>query len=177
MRVLPGHPRPLLRSLLLTAAATGLLSVTVVWLAYGALEAGVGGVFRDGVWEFTIRGSTWRFSPSVVYVDPDDTVRFVVVSEDIKHGFAVNELGINLPLHPRKTARSAAVKIALPEGTYTIHCSVFCGLGHPSMKAKLVVGNPGPSLDRWVPWIASLAGLAAAGSFAAVVRRETRRNR
>jgi hypothetical protein len=50
--------------------------------------------------------------------------------------------------------RSPAVKVDLPEGIYPIHCSVFCGIGHPSMKARLVVGVPPPAPGSRLPWIA-----------------------
>jgi heme/copper-type cytochrome/quinol oxidase subunit 2 len=60
--------------------------------------------------------------------------------------------------------------MTLPEGTYTIHCSVFCGLGHPSMKAKLVVGAPPPAPGSALPWLASAAALAAAAVFVAAAQ-------
>jgi heme/copper-type cytochrome/quinol oxidase subunit 2 len=92
-----------------------------------------------------------------------------VRSEDIAHGFAINELGLNLqPRHGRE-ARSPAVEVNLPEGTYAIHCSVFCGLGHPSMKAKLVVGAPGPAPGRRAPWVASALAVAAVVGLALAV--------
>lgn len=168
--------RPLLQALLLTAAAVLLLGAVLIWVVYGppGVESATDGGRRDGVREITIRVYAWGFSPRVVYVSPDETVRFSVLTEDIEHGFAINELGVNLQLRSGKEVRSPEVKVNLPAGKYAIHCSVFCGIGHPSMKAKLVVGNPGPAPGSRAPWIASLLSLAAATAFGVFVagRRE-----
>jgi heme/copper-type cytochrome/quinol oxidase subunit 2 len=131
-------------------------------------------VGADGVGEIAMRAYTWGFDQKIVRVNPNDLVRFRVQSEDIQHGFAINELGINLQLVPGREVRSPAVRAALPEGRYTIHCSIFCGLGHPSMKATLVVGNPGPAPASRLPWIASVLTLIAAGAFAAFLSRPSR---
>ena len=168
--------RPVVRSVLLTTAAVFLLGTLTIWTVDGpqALISASPGARRDGVKEFSIRVYAWGFSPKVIRVDPGETVRFRVVSDDIQHGFAINELGLNLQLVSGREVRSPDVKVALPPGKYPIQCSTFCGLGHPSMKASLVVGDPGPTPAAAVPWIASLLALAAAGSFAALAagRRE-----
>ena len=74
------------------------------------------------------------------------------------------------PLAPGRDTRSPAVKVDLPEGIYPIHCSVFCGIGHPSMKARLVVGAPRPALGSRLPWIASVLSAPAAVGFGAWAR-------
>lgn len=161
--------RPLLRALLLTGAAVTLLGLLIVWAAHDLSAAGPGleGPASDDIGEVAIRVYAWGFSPRVVRVRPDDSVRFTALSDDIQHGFAINELGINLQLRSDRAVRSRAVKVDLPPGRYTIHCSVFCGIGHASMKATLVVGNPGPAPGSRAPWIASLLSLAAAAAFTA----------
>jgi len=160
------------RSLALTVAAVAALGAAVVWAAYGlagVIPAG-GEVTREGVRQVTIHGHTWGFSPNVIRVAPGETVQFIVRSEDLQHGFSINELGVNLPLVPGRDVRSPAVKVNLPEGIYPIHCSVFCGIGHPSMKARLVVGSPPPAPASRLPWIASLLSAAAAVGFGAWAR-------
>lgn len=160
------------RSLGLTVAAVAALGSAVIWVAYGlagVIPAG-DGVTRDGVRQVTIHGHTWGFSPNVIRVAPGDTVQFIVRSEDLHHGFSINELGLNLPLVPGRDMRSPAVKIDLPEGIYPIHCSVFCGIGHPSMKARLVVGAPPPAPGSRLPWVASVLSAAAAVGFGAWAR-------
>jgi heme/copper-type cytochrome/quinol oxidase subunit 2 len=162
--------RPLVRSLLLTAAAVAVLGALTIWIVDGpqALVSVSPTAGSDGVKEISVRVYAWGFSPRAIRVEPGETVRFKVVSDDIQHGFAINELGLNLQLVSGREVRSPAVKVALPPGKYPIQCSTFCGLGHPSMKATLIVGDPGPTPGAMVPWIASLLTLAAAGSFAAL---------
>ena len=168
--------RPLVRSVLLTTAAVALLGALTIWTVSPpqALVSGSPTAGSDGVKDISIRVHAWGFSPRVIRVEPGETVRFRVVSDDIQHGFAINELGLNLQLVSGREVRSPDVKVALPPGKYPIQCSTFCGLGHPSMKASLIVGNPAPTPAATVPWLASLLTLAAAGSFAALAagRRE-----
>ncbi len=180
---LPGPPRmdppsrpSLRRSLLLTTLAVVPLAALIILGASGppGTISTPEGEVRDGVREITIRAHTWGFSPRVVYVEPEETVRFLIESEDIRHGFAINELGVNVQLQPERQARTPAVRADLPEGAYTIHCSIFCGLGHVSMKGHLIVGQPGASPASLLPWVASLVSLLAAAGFAALVRREGR---
>jgi len=171
----PAATRPSLRrsvalTLLLVIPPAALIVLMAVWPPGAASTAE--GVVRDGVREITIRAYTWGFSPRVVSVDPQETVRFLIQSEDIHHGFAINELGVNVQLQPERQTRTPAVRADLPEGVYTIHCSIFCGLGHVSMKGHLVVGQPARSLAGLLPWAASLAGLMMVAGFAALVRRE-----
>ncbi len=163
----------LCRSALLTSAAVLLRAALAIWTV-----AGVGAFLSvsptagtDGVKDISIHARSWGFTPRVIHVEPGDTVRFTVVSDDIKHGFAINELGLNLQLAVDREVRSPETKISLPPGRYTIHCSTFCGLGHSTMKATLVVGKPPSAAGAMVPWLASLLTLAAAGSFAAFAAR------
>lgn len=164
-----------LRSLLLTTGVVVPLAAVVIALAHGPWTAAppADGAPRGGAREIAVRVHAWGFSPKVVRVGPGETVRFLVRSDDIAHGFAINELHMNLPLRPGREVRSPSVEMTLPEGTYAIHCSVFCGLGHPSMKARLVVGTPPPPPGARAPWIASLltAGAVAAFSLVAGLRR------
>jgi cytochrome c oxidase subunit 2 len=152
------------RALLLAVVTVSGLAAVVIGTVHVLAGAGSGGegVLRDGVREITLRGYTWGFSPSVLRVGPGERVRFVVESEDMHHGFAISELGLNLQLGPGRSARSPVVTVDLPEGVYAVHCSVFCGLGHSSMKARLVVGAPPPPPGRIAPWIASVAAVAVA---------------
>lgn len=161
------------RSALLTSAAVLLLAALAIWTVEGvgaflSVSPVAGG---DGVKEVSIRARSWGFTPRVIHVEPGDTVRFRVASDDIKHGFAINELGLNLQLAADREVRSPDLKVALAPGKYTIHCSTFCGLGHSTMKASLVVGDARPAASARLPWLASLLTLAAAGSFAAFAAR------
>jgi heme/copper-type cytochrome/quinol oxidase subunit 2 len=136
------------RSALLTAVLVIPLATLVVWTAGApwAPDSTNGREGDDGVREVAVRVYAWGFSPRTINVVPGQTVRFVALSEDIGHGFAINELGVNLPLR------------------------AFCGLGHPSMKGRLVVGAPRPRLSSLAPWLASLAVFGSMAGFAAAVR-------
>jgi heme/copper-type cytochrome/quinol oxidase subunit 2 len=164
--------KPAVRALGVAAALVLLLGAVVVWLARepdtgAATTEAVG---ADGVREVVVRAHAWGFRPRVVRAEPGQQVRFLVSSEDIQHGFAINELGLNLQLRPGQAVRSPTVSVVLPEGTYAIHCSAFCGLGHASMKARLVVGAPRPEPGSLLPWLASAAALAAAAAFLVAAR-------
>lgn len=167
--------RPLC-ALLTTAGAVVLLGILIIWAVSGpgAVGSESAGAVRDGIREIPIRVHTWGFSPKLVHVNPEETVRFVVRTEDIAHGFAVNQLGINLQLVSGREVRSPAVRVDLPAGRYTIQCSVFCGMGHPSMKATLIVGKAGPGPGAGLPWVASVLSLAAAAAFVGFAGRGRR---
>jgi cytochrome c oxidase subunit 2 len=167
------------RALLVTAGAAAPLVAAVIWLA-GGLAAGAPPAEEPAagpVREIAVGVHAWGFSPGVVRVRPGQKVRFVVRSDDITHGFAINELGLNLPLRPGREARSPELDVALPEGTYTIHCSTFCGLGHASMKAKLIVGAPGPAPVSAAPWIASALAMAVVCGLTGLAGRRGGRRR
>ena len=173
MDLVPDRKSRLRRSALLTTGAVLLLAALAFWTVegVGAFLSVSPAAGSDGVKDIPVHARSWGFTPRIIHVEPGDTVRFRVVSDDIKHGFAINELGLNLQLAAGREVRSPDVTIALPPGKYTIHCSTFCGLGHSTMKANLVVGDPRPSAAARVPWLASLLTLAAATSFAAFAAR------
>jgi cytochrome c oxidase subunit 2 len=161
------------RSLLATTAAAIPLVALVGWGALGPAGGVSDGAGRAGETprEIAVHVYAWGMSPRVIRVDPGESVRFVVSTDDIMHGFAINELGVNLALRPGHAVPSPAVTVGLLEGSYPIHCSVFCGLGHSAMKARLVVGRPGPAPASRAPWLASAAGLAFVAVFTAVAFR------
>ncbi len=153
----------------LTAGIVFLLSLGVTGATSGSRQAVATGTVQDGVREVTVRAYAWGFSPRAIGVAPHEAVRFTVRSDDMNHGFAINELGLNLPLAPRQVVRSPAITVRLPPGRYTVHCSVFCGTGHAVMKAQLVVGDPGPAAaSRW-PWLVSLGMLSATVAVGAAI--------
>jgi cytochrome c oxidase subunit 2 len=164
------------RSLVTTASAVFLLAAGIVWATSPQTDGmgGAGDVAADGVRDIAVTVYGWGMSPSVIRVLPGQRVRFVVGTDDVMHGFAINELGVNLALAPGRASRSADVHVTLAEGTYAIHCSVFCGLGHGSMKARLIVGSPPPDPKRMAPWIASGASVMLVGVIVGGRRRRGR---
>lgn len=73
----------------------------------------------------------------VIRVGLGTTVLFRVTAQDITHGFALREYGLDVVVHPGtyEDVRFVADKA----GEFTLECSVFCGLGHHGMVAKLMV--------------------------------------
>lgn len=150
-------------------------------IAYGvqSLVGGeaVAGVLVDGAVEFRIVERQWSFEPAVIKVNPGDRVRFILTSMDISHGFSINELGINQALSPEEEMiREVVIPADIADGVYAMYCSVFCGIGHPYMKGKIIIGDPelflGVGLGRILPYMATLVMAVA---FAAIIVIERRR--
>lgn len=143
---------------------TGGIALGVQSVIGGGGEKVTEGVLVDGVREFRILAPQWNFEPGIVRVNPGDTVRFIVTSGDIMHGFAINELGVNLPLSPDVSAsQEVVIPRDIPEGIYTMYCSIFCGIGHPYMKGAVIIGERGFEIGRILPYIATgvMAGMFA----------------
>lgn len=132
------------------------------------------GVLVDGVREFVLSAQQWYFNPGILKVNPGERVRFIVKSNDIRHGFALNELGVNLALSPTAQKTEVAIPPDMPDGLYTLYCSIFCGIGHPYMKGNILIGEPGFELGKFLPFIATLIMAGMFFSFIIVRRREVR---
>ncbi|HKA36126.1 MAG TPA: cupredoxin domain-containing protein [Thermoanaerobaculia bacterium] len=84
-----------------------------------------------------ITAKRFEFVPPEITVKRGETVRLLVTSQDVTHGFFQRALKIDSDLEPGKTAE---VVITPPEaGTFTVICHNFCGSGHGSMKLKVLV--------------------------------------
>jgi cytochrome c oxidase subunit 2 len=130
------------------------------------------GVMVDGVREFRIRAPQWYFDPVVITVNPGDSVRFIVTSADIMHGFAINELGFNLALSPGVgVTQEVVIPSDILEGTYTMYCSIFCGIGHPYMKGTVVIGERGFEIGRVLPYVATGVMVGMFAIFLVIGRR------
>ncbi len=142
----------------------------------GAGEAKIDeGVMVDGVREFRILTPQWNFEPVILKANPGDIVRFIVTSPDIMHGFAINELGVNLALKANEAMTTEIViPKDIPEGTYTSYCSIFCGIGHPYMKGSIIVGERGFEIGGIIPFVTTgiMLGMFAT-SIIVIGRRRT----
>lgn len=87
--------------------------------------------------EITMTAKKWEFEPSTIEVNKGDRVVLTITSEDVKHGFAIDDFGVAVTLEPGKTVTTEFV--ADKAGTYDFYCSVYCGSGHRDMVGKLVV--------------------------------------
>ena len=174
------HGPPYMRGASVIAISAFIIILFTGGIAYG-VQSSIGGaevvegVLVGGVREFEISAQQWGYSPAVLKVDPGDTVRFIVSSQDIRHGFAINELEVNLSLSAAAAVkREVVIPLDIPEGTYTMYCSIFCGIGHPYMKGNIVIGEPGFEIGKFLPYIATTIMAGMFISFIIVRRREAR---
>ena len=113
--------RPLLLALLLLPA----LVVTA---------RGQGG---EEVRAIVITAKRFEFVPSTITLKKGETVKLVVTSEDVTHGFFLRPLKIDTDLVPGKTQEMTVTPQTA--GTFTAICHHFCGAGHGNMKLTVVV--------------------------------------
>lgn len=84
-----------------------------------------------------VTSENWKFTPNVITVKKGEKVQLQVTGISGTHGFAIPDLGINIPVAPGQT-----VTIDLPTdtvGTYAFFCSIPCGPGHFDMKGQVVI--------------------------------------
>jgi cytochrome c oxidase subunit II len=92
--------------------------------------------------EVQITAKKYEFQPDIINVKQGDHVRLVITAKDHDHGFKLKAYNINQRL--KKGVPTTIEFTADQAGTFPFECSVFCGLGHPHMKGKLVV-EPAPA--------------------------------
>jgi heme/copper-type cytochrome/quinol oxidase subunit 2 len=107
---------------------------------------------------FHVKASSFEYSPSVLRVNPGDTVTIYLASTDVVHGLFIDGYGLALESDPGGT--EAITFVAEQPGAFRMRCSVTCGALHPFMIGKLMVG------ENWLLWRASaLSFLAVLGVF------------
>ena len=95
---------------------------------------------KPSIHDFRIQRVTMRkfaIQPDVIRVKQGEDVLLNVSTEDVQHGFEVEDMGINEPIQPGK-----AVEIHLDtskRGEFRVACSIICGTGHNNMTGKIVV--------------------------------------
>jgi cytochrome c oxidase subunit 2 len=84
-----------------------------------------------------VQSFKYGYNPDPIVIKAGEKVELLLTSKDVTHGFGIAELGINVKIPPKKTTTFDF--IAKTAGTYHIHCTVFCGLGHANMHGTLLV--------------------------------------
>jgi cytochrome c oxidase subunit 2 len=84
--------------------------------------------------QLKISASNFKFDQAEYRVKKGDTMQIVLKNAEGVHGVDIAQLGITLG----GKELSKEVTFDKP-GTYDIMCSVPCGPGHTTMKAKLIV--------------------------------------
>lgn len=82
----------------------------------------------------------WQFQPAQIYVPTGSEVDFFLSSKDVVHGFNIAEKNVNL-MAVYGNINKQTVKFDKP-GVYKITCHEYCGVGHQSMQAEVVVNVP-----------------------------------
>ena len=89
------------------------------------------------VQEFQITAERFQFSPSTIEVNQGDTVRLVVRSVDVAHGFRIDGHDVEMLI---PGGGSVTVEfVATRAGSYQFRCTNYCGLGHDGMLGSLNV--------------------------------------
>ena len=79
-----------------------------------------------------VKAYRYSFEPETITVHEGEPVKLVLTSKDVTHGIADADLGIpNTVIFKGKTSTVTFTPKKL--GTYKVHCSVFCGVGHANM--------------------------------------------
>ncbi len=79
----------------------------------------------------------WTFEPAEVTIPAGSEVDIFLASADIVHGLYVRGTNINLMAVPG-ALNFQSVRFTRP-GTYEVYCHEYCGIGHQSMKARIIV--------------------------------------
>lgn len=84
-----------------------------------------------------VTSENWKFTPNVITTKKGEKVQLQVTGISGTHGFAIPDLGINVPVAPGQT-----VTIDLPTdsvGSHAFFCSIPCGPGHFDMTGQIVI--------------------------------------
>jgi cytochrome c oxidase subunit II len=95
------------------------------------------GHIEHGVRIIEVQAFKYGYNPDPIVIKAGEKVKLLLTSKDVTHGFGIADLNINVKIPPKKTTTfEFVVKKA---GSYRIYCTVFCGLGHPTMHGTLVI--------------------------------------
>ena len=106
-------------------------------------------------YEIQVTGQKWKWLftypnghvDESLHVPVNTTVRLVLTSEDVIHGFFIPAFRIKHDVLPGRY-----VKLwfrAVKPGQYQIYCTQYCGTGHSDMWAKVIV-HPTGGFEQWL---------------------------
>ena len=81
----------------------------------------------------------WQFQPAQIEVPVGSEVDFFVTSKDLVHGFHINDKDVNM-MAIYGNINKTTVKFE-KAGIYKIICHEYCGVGHQSMQAEVIVNE------------------------------------
>src|SRR5207247_1008548 len=92
------------------------------------------------VHDVQIVATQYAFEPATIHVTAGESVRLVIRSNDVVHGFSIPALKIDARI-PAGGEPITVEFVAPSPGQYDITCSEYCGAGHGQMRASLVSGT------------------------------------
>jgi plastocyanin len=101
----------------------------------------------QAVHDIQMAATQYAFEPATIQVTAGESVRLVIRSKDVVHGFSIPDLKIEARI-PAGGEPVTVEFVAPPPGRYDIACSEYCGAGHGQMTAALVsVASTGTAAD------------------------------
>ena len=98
-------------------------------------------LFQTGPKEYELQmvARMWAFQPSVVRLPKGSTVNMYLTSQDIIHGFKIQQKNVNLMAAP---GAINYIKVTFDEaGEYNFACHEFCGAAHHTMAGRIVIDD------------------------------------
>jgi cytochrome c oxidase subunit II len=108
-------------------------------------------------WQFDFPADRVRRAGELHLVK-DTPYLFKIRSKDVIHSFWVPEFRLKKDAVPGMTTEIRVRPTR--EGTYSVVCAELCGLGHPTMRARVTVEDQA-SFDRWIEQRKAAAPAAA----------------
>ena len=91
----------------------------------------------DHAYEAYYVAHIFAYDPATITVPVGSRVTFYVTSTDVEHGFSIPATAVNMMVTPGwVNSLSHTFKEA---GTFLLVCNEYCGAGHQTMAAKVVV--------------------------------------
>ncbi len=124
----------------------GLLVLFCGWWVLGFRQYVRMQIAPDGALTIYVTGKKWMWtfmyadgtaSNGILYVPEDQPVKLVMSSRDVIHSFFVPAFRIKQDVVPGRTTTTWFE--ATDPGTYPIFCAEYCGTGHSTMRAQVVV--------------------------------------
>jgi len=120
------------------------------WRVYTNLhepEPGAMEVYVNGrQWLYEVKYPDGRTEINEIHVPAGKPVKFILSASDVIHGFYLPDFREKMDMIPGRT--TFLWLQPAPPGRYQIFCSVYCGTGHSTMGAHLVV-MPAADYEKW----------------------------
>jgi cytochrome c oxidase subunit II len=100
------------------------------------------GKLVQGVREIDVTATKFFWEPNMIVVNEGEKVRLKIATIDVPHGFEIE--GLQIPGYDINTKIEKGKPItvefeATEKGSWDVLCTIYCGAGHGSMKAKFII--------------------------------------